>query len=106
MKIALHGYGKMGRTIERVATEAGHEVVCILDVDRNDPLSGAEVLIEAGIVDPLIPLPQAERLASLLEGYGAAVTFQKQPTDHRLTSADLNVAQTWIARQSVTSDIQ
>jgi 4-hydroxy-tetrahydrodipicolinate reductase len=46
MKIAIHGYGKMGRTIERVAAEAGHEVVCVLDVDRNDPLSGAEVLID------------------------------------------------------------
>lgn len=64
-------------------------------------LSGAEVLIEAGIVDPLIPLPQAERLATLLEGYGAAVTFQKQPTDHRLTQADLDVAQKWL--QSVQS---
>ena len=46
MKIALHGYGKMGKTIERVAQEAGHEVVCILDVDRNDPIAGAEVLID------------------------------------------------------------
>ena len=46
MKIAIHGYGKMGKTIERVAKEAGHEVVCIIDVDRNDPLAGAEVLID------------------------------------------------------------
>ena len=46
MKIALHGYGKMGKTIERVAREAGHEVVCVLDVDRSDPLAGAEVMID------------------------------------------------------------
>jgi len=46
MKIALHGYGRMGSTIERVAKGAGHEVVCILDVERNDPLAGAEVLID------------------------------------------------------------
>lgn len=46
MKIALHGYGKMGKTIERVAIEAGHEVVCVKDIDRDDPLSGAEVLID------------------------------------------------------------
>jgi 4-hydroxy-tetrahydrodipicolinate reductase len=46
MKIAIHGYGKMGQTIERVAVEAGHEVVCVKDVDRDDPLSGAEVLID------------------------------------------------------------
>ncbi len=46
MKIAIHGYGKMGQTIERVAKAAGHDVVCILDVDRNDPLNGAEALID------------------------------------------------------------
>ena len=46
MKIALHGYGKMGQTIERVAKEAGHEVVCVFDIDRDEPLSGAEVLID------------------------------------------------------------
>lgn len=46
MRIALHGYGKMGRTIERVAQEAGHEVVCVFDADRSDPLAGAEVLID------------------------------------------------------------
>jgi 4-hydroxy-tetrahydrodipicolinate reductase len=46
MKIAIHGYGKMGQTIERVAREAGHQVVCILDVDRSEPLNGAEVVID------------------------------------------------------------
>jgi 4-hydroxy-tetrahydrodipicolinate reductase len=46
MKLALHGYGKMGQTVERVAREAGHEVVCILDLDRDEPLAGAEVLVD------------------------------------------------------------
>jgi 4-hydroxy-tetrahydrodipicolinate reductase len=46
VKIALHGYGKMGKTVERVASEAGHEVVCILDVHRDEPIAGAEVLID------------------------------------------------------------
>lgn len=46
MKIALHGYGKMGKTIERVAREMGHEVVCVFDVERNDTIAGAEVLID------------------------------------------------------------
>jgi 4-hydroxy-tetrahydrodipicolinate reductase len=45
MKVALHGYGKMGRTVEAMAKERGHEVVCVFDVDREEPLSGAEVLI-------------------------------------------------------------
>jgi 4-hydroxy-tetrahydrodipicolinate reductase len=46
VKIALHGYGKMGKTIERVAKEAGHEVVCVMDEHRNDSIAGAEVLID------------------------------------------------------------
>jgi len=46
MKIALHGYGKMGQTIERVAKASGHHVVCIFDIDREEPLNGAEVLID------------------------------------------------------------
>ena len=32
MKIALLGYGKMGKTIERVARDRGHEVVLVVDV--------------------------------------------------------------------------
>jgi len=46
MRVALHGYGKMGRTIEAMAKERGHDVVCIFDIDRDEPLNGAEVLID------------------------------------------------------------
>ena len=31
MKIALLGYGKMGKTIERIALERGHEIVLRVD---------------------------------------------------------------------------
>jgi 4-hydroxy-tetrahydrodipicolinate reductase len=46
MRVAIHGYGKMGKTIENMAKERGHEVVCILDIDRDEPINGAEVLID------------------------------------------------------------
>ena len=36
MKIALIGYGKMGRTIERLALERGLEIGCVIDVDNID----------------------------------------------------------------------
>ena len=51
MKIALLGYGKMGKTIERLATAKGHEIVfksdenCI-DLLKNGQINGAEVAIE------------------------------------------------------------
>ncbi len=31
MKIAIIGYGKMGRAIERIARERGHDIVCVID---------------------------------------------------------------------------
>lgn len=51
MKIALIGYGKMGKTIERIAKERGHEIVCIIDVDNRDDFKSeafksAQVAIE------------------------------------------------------------
>jgi len=42
MKIALIGYGKMGKTIERIALERGHEIVSVIDIDNLDDFeSGA-----------------------------------------------------------------
>jgi len=46
VKLALHGYGKMGHTIESVAKSRGHEVVAVFDVDRESEMNGAEVLID------------------------------------------------------------
>ena len=34
MRIALLGYGKMGKTIEKIAIERGHEVVLKIDIDH------------------------------------------------------------------------
>ena len=34
MKIALIGYGKMGKTIEKMAIEQGHEIVLKFDFDK------------------------------------------------------------------------
>ena len=36
MKIALIGYGKMGREIEKVALSRGHEIVSIIDINNQD----------------------------------------------------------------------
>lgn len=42
MKILLVGYGKMGKTIERVALERGHEIAAKIDIDNRDDLNTAE----------------------------------------------------------------
>lgn len=51
MKIALIGYGKMGKTIDQLAQAAGHEVVLRIDVGNNVDLNAqnlgqADVAIE------------------------------------------------------------
>lgn len=51
MKIALIGYGKMGREIERIARSRGHEIVCIIDLDNQNDFTSeafrsADVAIE------------------------------------------------------------
>jgi 4-hydroxy-tetrahydrodipicolinate reductase len=47
MKLALLGYGKMGKTIERLAMEAGHQVVFIKERDKTEgDLTEADVAID------------------------------------------------------------
>ncbi|MEJ7645433.1 MAG: 4-hydroxy-tetrahydrodipicolinate reductase [Chryseolinea sp.] len=42
MQIILLGYGKMGRIIERVAVERGHDVVARIDVDNQHELDNVQ----------------------------------------------------------------
>lgn len=50
MKIALFGYGKMGKTIERLAVERGHTIVAKIDVDSLDyNIAKADVAIDFSI---------------------------------------------------------
>ena len=51
MKIALIGYGKMGRMIEQIALDRGHEIVCRIDIDNpqdfgSEAFRSADVAIE------------------------------------------------------------
>ena len=42
MKIALIGYGKMGKMIEQIAISRGHEIVSIIDIDNQQDFESAE----------------------------------------------------------------
>ncbi len=51
MKIALIGYGKMGKMIEQIAVSRGHDIVSIIDIDNqqdfdSDAFRSADVAIE------------------------------------------------------------
>lgn len=71
MKLALIGYGKMGRMLEQLAPEYGFEAALILDIDNN--VDGAGITREnfAGIdaaiefTTPVSAVDNAERLAAI-----------------------------------------
>lgn len=42
MKIALIGYGKMGKMIEQIARSRGHEIVSIIDIDNQQDFDSPE----------------------------------------------------------------
>ena len=50
MKIALFGYGKMGKTIERLAKDRGHKIVAKIDKDKSEgTITEADVAIDFSI---------------------------------------------------------
>lgn len=52
MKIALFGYGKMGKTIEKIALERGHKIVAIIDAySHNYDITQADVAIDFSTPD-------------------------------------------------------
>ncbi|MCL1943044.1 MAG: 4-hydroxy-tetrahydrodipicolinate reductase [Candidatus Azobacteroides sp.] len=56
MKMALVGYGKMGKAIEEIALRRGHEIVCIIDLDNekdfdSDAFRSADVAVEFTMPD-------------------------------------------------------
>lgn len=48
MKIALIGYGKMGKMIEQIALDRGHEIVSIIDIDNQEDFE-SEAFVSADV---------------------------------------------------------
>jgi predicted esterase len=66
-------------------------------------LDGVPVLISAGRADPIVPVEQVERLASILRSGGADVTVVWQDAGHGLVQADLDAAASFLASHFVES---
>lgn len=71
MKLLLLGYGRMGRAVEAIARERGHEITAVLDAAENpdgagitdEALAGARVAID--FTTPATVLPNVRRAAAL-----------------------------------------
>jgi 4-hydroxy-tetrahydrodipicolinate reductase len=48
-KLAIVGYGKMGRLIDQLAPEYGFQVSARVDVDRNESIDGSDVAVEFSV---------------------------------------------------------
>ena len=82
MKIALIGYGKMGKEIEKVARSRGHEIVCIIDINNQDDFESeafksADVAIE--FTNPMVAY------SNYMKAFKAGVKLDRKST--RLNSS-------------------
>ena len=82
MKAAIIGYGKMGREIERILIERGHEVVLKIDVDNAHELT-AENLAKADVaLEFTTPSTAEANIRRCLECGGAVVSGTTGWTEH------------------------
>ena len=59
-------------------------------------LDHAPVLLSSGQEDPIVPVENAERLATMLRDAGAEVTLRFQTSGHPLVVGDIEVAREWL----------
>ncbi|PZR72919.1 MAG: hypothetical protein DLM73_12020 [Chthoniobacterales bacterium] len=59
-------------------------------------LAGTRVLISSGKYDPIVPLENAGRLATMLRQSGADVTARVEDAGHELTHGDTAAAKNWL----------
>ena len=88
MKIALLGYGKMGKTIEQIAIQRGHQIVLKVDKDDRDyDITKADVAIDFSIPSVAFgnisncinnQIPVISGTTGWLEDYNKAVTLCKE----------------------------
>ena len=55
MKIALIGYGKMGKTIEQIALNRGHEIVLKIDINNQHELTIGNLQKADAVIEFTIP---------------------------------------------------
>lgn len=66
MKIALVGYGKMGRAVERAALGRGHEIVCRVDAGEEAKFKSPEFLAADAVIEFTRPDAAVENFRRLL----------------------------------------
>jgi phospholipase/carboxylesterase len=74
-----------------------------LEPKQPPDLTGKPVQVVAARHDPMVPVPQTQRLVALLESYGAAVELRWVPGGHGLSHEDLALVHAFLAAQLGTA---
>jgi 4-hydroxy-tetrahydrodipicolinate reductase len=108
MKIAIVGYGKMGRMIDRLATERGIEVVLKLDEHNNSNFEGITpknfhgVDVAIDFSTPSTVIDNIERIAPLSVNLVVGTTGWHERMDYVKTLVDLHkIGLVWSPNYSV-----
>lgn len=65
--------------------------------DKSPDLTGIRIFLASGLSDPILPISNARKLATMFREAGADLTVQEIPTGHQLTSRELDDARAWLA---------
>jgi phospholipase/carboxylesterase len=65
-------------------------------------LDAKPILIVSGKHDMIVPLANAQRLATILKDAGANLDHQFLPAGHALTEQDIDAAKRWFRHVSLT----
>ncbi|MFI3281489.1 MAG: 4-hydroxy-tetrahydrodipicolinate reductase [Rikenellaceae bacterium] len=74
MNIAIIGYGKMGREIEKILIERGHTIAAIIDVDNRDDLKSEAFAAADVAIEFTTPHTAFDNLVASLEAGVAVVS--------------------------------
>jgi len=87
MKIALLGYGKMGKEIEKIALKRGHTIVLKIENNETYELSNVDIAIDFSVPNAALPhlikcfknkIPVVSGTTGWLENYQKAVNICKE----------------------------
>jgi len=65
--------------------------------EKSPDLTGTRIFLASGLSDPILPISNARKLATMFREAGADLTFQEILTGHQLTSKELDDARAWLA---------
>ena len=101
MKIALLGYGKMGKVIERIALERGHEIVLKKDENNTyEGLSNADVAIDFSVPSAAVEnisssfhanVPVVSGTTGWLDRYDEVITIKKKKKGGFISSSNFSL---------------